>query len=106
MAGLTAGIFIALFDLILNFLIQSGTDIRQYLTALSFESMDYFLLNLGQMGTLVHLGLYTATGLAGSALAVFLRSDSVQHGWQNLKSNISTFITRTIENLPPFLQKY
>jgi len=105
-AGLTAGIFIALFDLILNFLIQSGTDIRQYLSALSFESMDYFLLNLGQMGTLVHLGLYTATGLAGSALAVFLRSDSVQHGWQNLKSNISTFITRTIENLPPFLQKY
>lgn len=105
-AGFTAGAFIALFDLILNLLIQSGTDIRQYLSALSFESMDYFLLNLGQMGTLVHLGLYTTAGLAGSALAVFLQSDSVQHGWQNLKSNISTFITRTIETLPPFLRKY
>jgi len=105
-AGLTAGAFIALFDLILNFLIQSDMDFRQYLSALSFENMDYFLLNLGQMGTLVHLGIYTATGLAGSALAVFLRSDSVQHRRQNLKSSISTFITRTTETLPPFLQKY
>jgi len=105
-AGFTAGAFIALFDLILNFLIQSGMDIRQYLSALSFESMDYFLLNLGQMGTLVHLGIFTATGLAGSALAVFLRSDSVNRWWQNLKSNISTFITRINEALPPFARKY
>ena len=105
-AGFTAGAFIALFDLILNFLIQSGTDIRQYLSALSFKSMDYFLLNLGQMGTLVHLGIFTATGLAGSALAVFLRSDSVKRWWQNFKSNIFTFITRIYEALPPFVRKY
>jgi len=105
-AGFTAGAFIALFDLILNFLIQSGTDIRQYLSALSFESMDYFLLNLGQMGALVHLAIFAATGLAGSALAVLLRSDSVKRWWQNLKSNISTFITRINETLPPFARKY
>lgn len=104
--GLTAGSFIALFDLIMNYLIQTGTDVRWYLSALSFENMDYFLLNLGQMGTLLHLGIYTATGLAGSSLAVFLRSEAVQHGWQNLKSNISTFITRINETLPPFVRKY
>ncbi|HEY59511.1 MAG TPA: hypothetical protein G4N92_02320 [Anaerolineae bacterium] len=104
--GLTTGIFIALFDLIMNYLIQTDTDVRRYLSALSFESMNYFLLNLGQMGTLLHLCLYTSTGLAGSALAVFLRSDMVQHAWQNLKSNISTFITRINETLPPFILKY
>ena len=105
-AGLTTGVFIALFDLFMNYLIQTDTDVRQYLSALSFESMGYFLLNLGQTGTFVHLGIYTATGLAGSALAVFLRSDTVQHSWQNLKSKISKIITRINEILPPFVRKY
>jgi ABC-type branched-subunit amino acid transport system permease subunit len=105
-AGFTAGFFIALFDLVLNFLIQSGLDVREYLSALSFNSMKYFLLNLGQMGTLLHLGLYTATGFVGSALAVFMRSDSIQHFWQNLISKVSKFFTHIYGVLPSFVIKF
>jgi len=105
-AGFTTGAFVALFDLLLTFLILSGTDIREYLSALSIESMDYFLLNLRQMGILAHLGIYTATGLIGSALAVFLRSEPVQHGWQNLKSSITNFTTRINETLPLLVRKF
>jgi len=105
-AGLTTGAFIALFDLILNFLIQSGTDVRQYLSALSFDSMDYFLLNLEQAGALVHLGIYTTAGLIGSGLALSLRSEPVQNGWKKIKSSISSFTIQIYESLPVFVQKY
>jgi len=105
-AGLITGGFIALFDLLLNFLILSGTDIREYLSALSIESMDYFLLNLRQTGILAHLGIYATAGLVGSTIAIFLRSESVQHMWQNLKSSISNFTTQINEALPMFVRKY
>ena len=105
-ASLITGVFIALFDLILNIIVQSGTDIREYLSALSFESINYFLLNLGQMGALVHIGIYAAAGLVGSTLAVFLRTDMVQKGWRKSKSSISNFITRINETLPPLVLKF
>ena len=105
-ASLITGVFIALFDLILNIIVQSGTDIREYLSALSFESINYFLLNLGQMGALVHIGIYAAAGLVGSTLAVFLRTDMVQKGWRKFKSSISNFITRINETLPPLVLKF
>ncbi|MDO9546441.1 MAG: hypothetical protein Q7J07_06800, partial [Pelolinea sp.] len=105
-AGLTTGVFIALFDVILNIIVQSGTDIRQYLSALSFESINYFLLNLEQMGALVHIGIYATAGLVSSTLAVFLRTDTVQKGWQKFKSSIFNFTTRINETLPPFVLKF
>jgi len=105
-AGLATGVFIALFDLILNIIVQSGTDIREYLSALSFESINYFLLNLGQMGALVHIGIYATAGLVGSTLAVFLSTDMVQKGWQKFKSSITNFTTRINETLPPFVLKF
>jgi len=104
--SLTTGVFIALFDLLLNFLVQTGTDIRQYLTAFSMESMSYFLLDLGQTGILVHLGIYATAGMIGSALAVLLRAEKTQNTWKKIKNTISTSITKINESLPPFLQKY
>lgn len=104
--GVTTGLLIGLFDLILNYLLQTGMDVRQYLTALSSENMSYFLLNLGQRGTLVHLVLYAMTGLAGSALAVFLRSKSVRDNQEKVKSGYAKFTSQINAALPPFVKKY
>ena len=105
-SGLTMGIVITLFDLILNYLVQSGTDVRRYLAALSPDSIKTFLLNLGGTGIVAHLALFTFTGMLGSALAVVFRSNLVEKGWGGIKDALRNLKNKVADASPVFIKKY
>lgn len=105
-ASLSVGIVIGLFGLILNSLVQSGTDVRRYLAALSPESMTLFLLNLKGLGPLALFGLFTVTGLLGSLLAVLVQSATIQNWTKNLKSGVRTTWQKFNSSLPTVVKKY
>ncbi len=105
-SGLTTGVVIVLFGLILFYLLETQTDVRRYLTALSFSSINLFLLDLGGSGIPVHFALFTLTGFLGSTMAVGFRSKGVKQSWQNLKSLIIDLRKRLNERLPEFVRKY
>lgn len=105
-AGFSMGIVIALFDLALNNLLQTDTDVRRYLAALSPDSIKIFLLNLGGMGSLVHLVLFTVMSILGSGLAIVFRSDSVTKGWQWINGLISKIKEKTNGAVPAVVRKY
>jgi branched-chain amino acid transport system permease protein len=104
-SSLAMGIVTALFGLILNSLVQSGTDVRRYLAALSPESMKLFLLNLEGMGPLALLGLFTLSGLIGAFLSVIFRSKSVGDWTESRKSQIGSFRQKTIGAIPAVIRK-
>lgn len=105
-SGLTAGIIIGLIDLILNYLVQSGTDVRRYLAAVSPDSIKTFLFNLGETGPYVHLALFTIMGIIGSSLAVVFRSESVGKIGQWIRTNLTNVKNKIIEIAPAFVKKY
>ncbi|MFU8826766.1 MAG: branched-chain amino acid ABC transporter permease [Brevefilum sp.] len=105
-AGLTAGLTVALFGLLIFYMLETQTNIRKYLTALSFPSMRFFLLELGGLGILVHFGLFTVLGLAGSALAVGLRSQKVTQFKQSIKAAITKLRLQITNALPESVNKY
>jgi branched-chain amino acid transport system permease protein len=100
------GFMIAFFDLILNHLVQSNIDVRRYLSLLSFESIKFFLLGLGATGILIHLGIFTLTGLLGSALAVIIRSKPETGGKQGIKIFLSKTQERITVMMPEAVRKY
>jgi ABC-type branched-subunit amino acid transport system permease subunit len=105
-AGLTTGIIVALFALILFFLLETQTDVRKYLTALSFQSINIFLLGLRGTGIPVLFGMFTLTGVAGAALAVGLRSKAVTGMKQNVRTSIKNLRQRITNALPEQVNKY
>ncbi len=105
-AGLAAGIVIGLFSLLLHTMVETQIDVREYLTAFSFDSMRFFLLNLGQMAPMILLGIYTFMGLIGNALAIFLKSDFVKEKFNKIKSSLGSMAKGFEKNLPPFVRKY
>jgi branched-chain amino acid transport system permease protein len=105
-AGMTTGIVVVLFGLILFYLLETQTDVRQYLTALSFASINIFLLGLGGLGILVHFVMFSLTGFLGSALAVGLRSKSVNQFKQSIRAFINNLRQRIADILPEFVKKY
>lgn len=105
-AGFSMGIVIALFDLVLNYLLQTNTDVRRYLAALSPDSIKIFLLNLGGVGSLVHLVLFTVMSILGSGLAIVFRSNSAAKGWQRINGLISKVKEKTNSAVPAVARKY
>jgi branched-chain amino acid transport system permease protein len=105
-AGLTVGLLIAIFGLILFYLLESQTDIRRYLTNLSYPSMNFFLLNQGGLGIPVHLGIFALTGVLGGVLAVGLRSKVVADFKQNVRRFITQTRLRIIKALPDPVNQY
>jgi len=101
-----AGLFVVLFDLLLLFLVNNEIDIREYLTAFSLDSMNFFLFNKGQMGLLYHFAYFVIFGFAGSLLNAVLNSESAQ----SIKEKIREFSKSTSKKInnamPPFVQKY
>jgi branched-chain amino acid transport system permease protein len=104
--GMTTGLVVALFGLILFFLLETQTDVRRYLTALSFASIDIFLLGLRGMGILTLFGLFTLTGVLGGALAVGLRSQAVANFIKKIKTSIRNLRQRITDSLPDNVKKY
>ena len=105
-ASLTSGLVLSGFAMILNWLVQSGTDVRRYLAALSPDSMELFLLNLEGLGPPALLGLFSLAGLLGGVLSVVIRSQSVNKGRENLKTFVSSILSKTTNALPDFVKKY
>lgn len=105
-ASLTSGIVIGLFGLILNGLVQSGTDVRRYLAALSPESMSLFLLNLKGMGPFALFGLFTVTGVLGSLLSILIQSPTIGNGTKNIGTGISSAWKKFNAALPTVVRKY
>ena len=94
-SGLSLGILVALFDLLLIYLIKSDTDVRTYLPEFSFDRMNYFLLNANQTGIWFHLAIYTITGIVGSFFSVILKSSVLK----NFMENIFSFYTSALQNI-------
>lgn len=104
-ASLTVGIIIGLFGLILNSLVQSGTDVRRYLAALSPESMNLFLLNLEGLGPLALLGLFTIAGLSGGFLYLLFHSQSLENWSGSVKHGVRSTWRKTIDSIPAVVRK-
>jgi len=104
-ASLTCGVILGLFGLILNWLVQSGTDVRRYLAALSPDSMKLFLLNLKGMGPLALFGLFTVSGLLGSLLSILFRSQSASNLKQTIKTGVSSVWKKSLGGLPKVIKK-
>jgi len=104
-AGLTMGVVIALFDLILNFLVQSDTDIRRYVANLSLENINIFLQGMGATGILVHLAMFALTGILGGVLAVIIQSKPVVGAAQAVKSFLGDFQNRLSAQFPEKVKK-
>jgi len=105
-AGIVTGLLTALFGLILFFLLETRTDIRRYLTNLSFDSIRIYLLGLEGTGISVLFGLFTLTGFLGGSLAVGLRSQAVGNLWQKTKDSTLTLQKRITNSLPDVVRKY
>lgn len=105
-AGITISIVVALFDLILIYLLQTKTDMRRYLSNLGFDNINFFLQGLGANGILVHIGMFILAGVLGSVLAVIFQSRSVANGVQSIKTSFVNINNRISEHLPDQVKKY
>ena len=75
-AGFVSGLFAALIGQIFGALLLNRIDPRTYLPSVSPESIKLFLFNQTAVpGSLILLALLTVSGLAGAALAFFLRNN-------------------------------
>ncbi len=105
-AGVSMGVVVALFDLILVYLVQTETDIRRYLSNLSFDNINIFLQGFGATGILVHLAMFVLAGIFGSALAIFFQSKPVTGAAQSVKTAIVEMNSRISGRLPDKVKKY
>jgi ABC-type branched-subunit amino acid transport system permease subunit len=104
--ALTSAGVIAVFSVLLNFLVQAQIDIREYLTAFSFDSMRYFLLNLESGGPLVLFGIYAGMVFLANGLAVFFQKENVKQTFSKIKTAIQAFLNKGQEKMPPFVLKH
>ncbi len=104
--SLTAGGIIALFSVLLNYLVEAQIDIRQYLTAFSADSMRYFILNQGQSGIFVLFAIYLFTGLLGTILAIIFQSEKAQTSRQSLKAKIGEAAQTFSDKMPTLVKKH
>ncbi len=81
-AGVVSGLFAAVIGFIFGTLNGKGIDPRIYLPSISPESIRMFLFNQSPLiGSLILLAVLAISGLAGAALAYFLRNnDGVKSG--------------------------
>jgi len=105
-AGLTLGVVIGLFDLILNQLIVTGTDVRTYLAALAPGSIRLFLFDKGAISPLLHLGLFTVASLLGSLMKILLKSEIASRLFTSVISGYRGLQTKVQANTPDWIKKY
>ncbi len=82
LAGLVTGIFSAVVALVFGMLAANKIDVRTYLVAISPESIKMYLFGQDAVtGSLLSLVLLTVSSVAGSALAVTLRTNAKVRGF-------------------------
>lgn len=104
-AGVSMGVVVALFDLILVYLLQTQTDMRRYLSNLGFDNINFFLQGFGANGILVHLGMFVLSGVLGSILAIFFQSEGVAKLVQTVRKFFSETKDRILDRLPDLVKK-
>ena len=105
-ASAVAGLIVALFDILLVYLVQNGIDIREYLTAFSTASMSYFLFDRGQAGLLQHLVYFVIFGGLGSLLHVIRDTEAAQNAINKASFFLKSSKEKIDNALPPFVRKY
>lgn len=90
-AGLTAGILVMIYALIVGSVDARGVDLRVYLSLMSSDSIQFFLMGLPFVaGALIHLGLNVLMAAVGGLLVVAMdrnrdkleSSGSAVHAWR------------------------
>ncbi len=104
--SITIATIVGGFSLLLNHLVQSKTDVREYLTALSFDAMDFFLLNRGLVGVLIIFSIYLCIGLLASLFAIGFQSTRVQEKVADIKNSLPIVVNRLMNKCPPLIKKY
>jgi len=104
-AGLSMGVVVALFDLILVYLLQTQTDMRRYLTNLGFDNINFFLQGFGANGILVHLGMFVLSGVVGSVLEIFFQSEGVANSKQAVRNFLAESKDQILDRLPDLVKK-
>lgn len=105
-AGLSVGIVVGLFDLVLIQLINTGTDVRTYLAALGPDSIKLFILEKGALSPLLHLGLFTSASLLGSALKILLKSKPVSGFFKSISTGYRSLQVKAQKHTPDWVKKY
>jgi len=101
----STSIFIIIFDLLLNYMIIAQIDAREYLTAFSIDSMDFFLLRSGTKGILIHFAIYFIIGSVVSGLAILINSAQVKKASRSILDNVIGFFNNVNEVLPNSVRK-
>jgi ABC-type branched-subunit amino acid transport system permease subunit len=93
-AGFTSGLFAAAIGFLFGTLNANKIDPRTYLPSVSPESIKMFLFDQPPLpGSLLLLALLTVSGLAGAALAFFLRSnDRLKSGARKASSSVGNAV--------------
>lgn len=99
-------LMIGLFSILLNILLESRIDIRKYLTALSFENMDYFLLKQGTRGSLIIPGIYLGAGILANVLAITFQSDQTKELIDRARKKIAKLFEFSSKRWPKSIAKY
>lgn len=105
-AGLTLGVIIAFFDLILTYLLRTGIDVRRYLSALAPNSMRVFLLNQLVLGPVYHLLLFGLAGTLGGLIKWLFKLEPVRHFFASIKNFIQQARLKISQATPYWLKKY
>lgn len=93
-AGLTAGVLVMLYALVVGGLDASGVDMRTYLSMLSSDSIKFFIFNLSPvMGGLVHVVFSTLMAMAGGLLA--LGSEKSQQLMKAIRTKVQNWAQKT-----------
>lgn len=106
LTGMTLGLVVGLLDFVLNFLITSGTDVRNYLASLGPASIQLFLLNRGAESALIHLGLFVGGGILGCGLNVGFRSAKVSAFFRKFADRYQSFKTKVQAKTPIWVKRY
>ncbi|MAT42912.1 MAG: hypothetical protein CL609_11260 [Anaerolineaceae bacterium] len=74
-AGVTTGLFLLVYALVVGTINERGVDMRVYLSMLSSQSIDFFLFNQSPLvGGLIQFGFSAAAAVVGAVLAKFADS--------------------------------
>ena len=89
-AGVVTGLLVMVYAFVVGSISSQGIDLRVYLSLLSPESIVYFVFGKSTLvGGLLHLGLFTASGLIGGLFA--FAADRSKHNVSKLKKSLNNW---------------
>jgi len=102
-AGLTTGLVVAVYAVIVGSIDAQGTDLRVYLSLLSSDSIQFFLFQQPVfIGGLIHLGFGTLLAAAGGFMAAlyYRNQDQLKERLSSVKSWYQERILNKVQSVP------